>query len=285
VVTTVALLAVVAATAGALRDRGLHVDAGAGVHLGGLPERWAQDLVVAVLAVGCVVSLTGLGVLARLRRSRRDELPDDEEEEPPPGWVRKAVALAMPAILLGALVVATARHHEPPPLAPAGPPPDAPQAPPASPAPPVDWWLVAGIVVVVVAGGLVALRRLAPPARPWGTAERDDRVGDALRDAVDRSLEALLAEPDHRRAVVAAYGRMEELLADVGVPRAPWEAPTEYLARVVRLGGGRAATAATLTELFSEARFSPHPVDRASRDRAVGALVALRDELAVEAAR
>ena len=64
--------------------------------------------------------------------------------------------------------------------------------------------------------------------------------------AVDESLDDLRAEPDPRRAVIAAYARLERVLAAHGLPRKPAEAPLEYLGRmlaelsVVRQGGTRA---------------------------------------------
>ena len=51
--------------------------------------------------------------------------------------------------------------------------------------------------------------------------------------AVDESLDDLRAEPDPRRAVIAAYARLERVLAAHGLPRKPAEAPLEYLGRML----------------------------------------------------
>ena len=56
---------------------------------------------------------------------------------------------------------------------------------------------------------------------------------------------------------------------------APWEAPTEYLARVLADAGVRTDTAVTLTGLFERAKFSPHPVGPEMRQEAIDALAAL----------
>jgi hypothetical protein len=112
-------------------------------------------------------------------------------------------------------------------------------------------------------------RRLPPEA-----------VADELLGALDQTLEELRAETDPRRAVIAAYARMERVLAVRGIPRHRSEAPHEYLGRVLAdlTRGGRAAR--RLTSLFERARFSPHEVGPAMKDDAVAAFEALQAELA-----
>jgi hypothetical protein len=97
---------------------------------------------------------------------------------------------------------------------------------------------------------------------------------------LDETLDDLLAEPDPRRAVIAAYARMERAFAAHGVPRRQFEAPHEYLGRVLAeaTGGGRGAV--RLTALFERARFSPHEVDSAMKTDAIEAIQALQAELA-----
>ncbi len=101
----------------------------------------------------------------------------------------------------------------------------------------------------------------------------------ALTDAVARSLDDVRATTDLRRAVIACYARMERALAVAGVRREPFEAPFEYLERVLRRLRASADAARQLTGLFEEAKFSLHPVGEPMRDRAVSALVRLREEL------
>jgi hypothetical protein len=89
-------------------------------------------------------------------------------------------------------------------------------------------WIVAGValaaMVTVVAAQLAAdRRRRRPPKTP---AER-------LVDLLDDTLEDLESEPDPRRAVIAAWARMEHGLAAAGLPRHPAEAPFEYAGRVL----------------------------------------------------
>jgi hypothetical protein len=98
--------------------------------------------------------------------------------------------------------------------------------------------------------------------------------------AVDDALAALDAETDPRRAIIAAYVRMERALDAAGLGRREPEAPREYLARVAGALRGDARSARRLTALYEEARFSPHPLDDAARAEAVAALHALRAEAA-----
>lgn len=129
--------------------------------------------------------------------------------------------------------------------------------------------LVAGCAVLVAAGRTA---RRAP--RPWQL-----RPQEAVSLALDDSLDDLRDEPDLRKAIIAAYARMERALAAGGLPRRPSEAPFEYVERAL----GELETSATsvrrLTDLFEWAKFSQHEPGPEMRDDAIDALVAVRDEL------
>ena len=133
---------------------------------------------------------------------------------------------------------------------------------------------VIGAAAIAFAGILLAERgrgrRLPSESLP----------SEELAGVLDETLDDLLAEPDPRRAVIAAYARMERAFAAHGVPRRQFEAPHEYLGRVLAeaTGGGRGA--ARLTALFERARFSPHEVDSAMKNDAIEAIQALQAELA-----
>src|SRR5262249_53017821 len=127
----------------------------------------------------------------------------------------------------------------------------------------VQWWMAAGSVVLAaaMATGLVLLTKgrkwseqqaAPPPSQPLPSA--------VAASAVDRSLEALAAEKDARTAVIAASEGREHALAESGIPRPRWETPFEYVDRILLELGATAGTAARLTELFEEAKFSTHPV-------------------------
>ncbi len=97
---------------------------------------------------------------------------------------------------------------------------------------------------------------------------------------MDESLDDLRAEPDPRRAVIAAYARLERVLAAHGLPRKTSEAPLEYLGRM--LGGLSVSPPAArrLTDLFERAKFSQHAVAAEMKEEAIDALETVRDDLA-----
>jgi len=129
--------------------------------------------------------------------------------------------------------------------------------------------LVAGVGVLLVAG-----RGAKRAPRPWR-----QRSQDAVAFALDESLDDLRSEPDLRRAIIAAYARMERALGFGGIPRRPSEAPLEYLERALGELDTSAGSVRRLTELFEWAKFSQHEPEPEMRDEAIDALVAVRDEL------
>ncbi len=137
-------------------------------------------------------------------------------------------------------------------------------------------WDEIAIVVALVAGTAIVLvaRRKTKTPRPW-------RLGreEAVSAALDESLDDLRSDPDLRRAIVAAYARMESALAGVGLGRHPAEAPFEYVGRALGSLDTSAAAAERLTSLFEWAKFSQHEPGPEMRDQAIDALVAVRDEL------
>jgi hypothetical protein len=122
-------------------------------------------------------------------------------------------------------------------------------------------------------------RRRRPAGRTWQFASKS-----AVSAALDESLDDLRSEPDLRKAIIAAYARMERALAVAGLPRRAAEAPLEYVDRA--LGELAASTDAIrhLTDLFEWAKFSAHEPEPSMRDEAIAALVAVRDELRAPAA-
>ena len=129
--------------------------------------------------------------------------------------------------------------------------------------------LLGGAAIVVLAG-----RHAKKTPRVWRLGR-----GEALSLALDESLDDLRNDPDLRRAIIAAYARMEAALAHAGLPRRPAEAPFEYLERALTTLDTSAGSVRRLTALFEWAKFSHHEPDPAMRDEAVDALVAVRDEL------
>ena len=79
--------------------------------------------------------------------------------------------------------------------------------------------------------------------------------------------------------MIAAYARMEGVLARHGHARDPAETPFEYLSRILlslQVGG---SAVRELTELFERAKFSAHDIDDTMKERAISSLLSVRDAL------
>src|SRR4051812_9785124 len=206
--------------------------------------------------------------------ARRRMVSDYEDDDDGPGagggsrWLKLALLL-LPLAVAGAIFFALA-------VRPQGQAQREQEAAPPTTAPAVGgdrsrdpWVLVAlatGAVLATAAFG-TALRRTRPRRRRGMPPLRGPAGGPAA--AVDDALAALDDEPDPRRAIIAAYVRMERALDDAGLGRHEPEAPREYLARVAHAIRGDARAARRLTALYEEARFSVHPVDEGMRAEAV----------------
>jgi hypothetical protein len=139
-----------------------------------------------------------------------------------------------------------------------------------------EWPLALAIGGLILLGGaLVYVRGRSPSGRLDG----DETLEEALAATVETTIDDLRSERDPRRAVIAAYAQMERTLAARGLRRSPAEAPFEYLARVLRGLHVRESAVRTLTGLFEYAKFSPHEIDTAMKEDAIGALVAIRADL------
>jgi Domain of unknown function (DUF4129) len=135
--------------------------------------------------------------------------------------------------------------------------------------------------IIAAAGGaalLLALLALGGTgARRGGSDTR--AAAAALDRAVGASLEEVEGEADPRRAIVAAWLGMGEVLARHGRRREPHEAPLEYLRRALDSVRVSRAAAQRLTALFERARYSDHRATEAMRSEALAALRDVRDEL------
>ena len=135
------------------------------------------------------------------------------------------------------------------------------------------------LVVVVLLAVAGAAWYLSYRARQRRCEPPPEALLPALTDVLEETLDDLRAETDPRRAVIAAYARMERALAAYGLPRRPSEAPDEYLQRIFSdLEVSRRATS-RLTALFAWAKFSSHDVVPAMKQEAIEALEAVRGEL------
>jgi hypothetical protein len=143
-----------------------------------------------------------------------------------------------------------------------------------------------GAAIALGSIGFVALAYMSARGRvrrQLAAEGSDEALEEELAALLDATLDDLRAEPDPRRAVIAAYARMERALAAYGLPRHPFEAPLEFLERAspelaaTHPGGRRLVF--ELTHLFERAKFSQHAVDEEMKHDAIATLEALRDDL------
>jgi Domain of unknown function (DUF4129) len=146
-------------------------------------------------------------------------------------------------------------------------------------------WIPVIVVVILAAVGFGAYYESRRRRRRRWAAE--EAVTESLVEMLEDTLDDLRAEVDPRKAVIAAYARLERTLAAHGSAREAAETPEEYLQRILpRLAVDRRSIR-RLTDLFTRAKFSQHDVDGGMKEEAIDALTQVRDELraaSVEAA-
>lgn len=143
-----------------------------------------------------------------------------------------------------------------------------------------EWWPL--LLLAVAALAWIAGRRLLRQ-RPAAAVDPGETAPVGLAEAIDDSLDDLVAEPDPRRAIVAAYARLERELGRLGLGRRPGETPRELLARLLATVPRSDDGIDELTALFEEARFSTHPIGESERHRAIELLRAIRGGRLVDA--
>jgi hypothetical protein len=222
---------------------------------------------------------------------RRDEDDDDEPYQEPDRvhWLVRLLSSLLPPLVLAALIVAITRSRpvdQSLEMAPIG----DPGALPGSGGfveqvvtnLGLSWWEVLIAVVLAVVAFVVIVRAFRAYRAPVSTPDEEPEVlrqTSALASAVGAGLRDARLEPDPRRAVITAYATMERMLAAQGWPRREVEAPLEYMTRLFAERNVRADALGTLTELFELARFSHHVISPAAKERAIGALTVIDQEL------
>jgi len=142
--------------------------------------------------------------------------------------------------------------------------------------PHLSWITIVALIGLVVAAGVayvISDRRSRPARDPRAELAQD------LAGALDDALDDLRSEADPRRAIIAAYARLERVLAASGIARRAFETSDEYLVRVLQDLELRPDAIGRLTELFTQAKFSHHDVDSTMKESAIEALGQVRGEL------
>jgi Domain of unknown function (DUF4129) len=272
---TVALVAVVAIASGGSTPSGE-----VGEHR---PSEGLLDAVVSLFVVGMAVATLAVAVMLSFFGRYQPDGTARKRKSPVQSLVTFVVAMALLTIVVRTLAGSVGPHLRPP--APQGTGGNAGASASSSGyEPEFTVWPV--LAVAVLAGVAAVGWWLGARARREGREPLPTTPAEALADVLAETLDDLRTERDPRRAVIAAYARMERALAASGLPRDPAEAPEEYLQRILSDVAITRRAATRLTSLFAWARFSGHDVRPEMKDEAIETLEEVQRELAAaDAAR
>lgn len=145
--------------------------------------------------------------------------------------------------------------------------------------------LIKVLVVLLIAVVVLALLRYVQAL----LRARAERARDTDFDVLPQGPAAVVDDAEAqfaalgtgapRNAIVACWLRLEDAVAEAGMPRRPSETSAELTARVLRHWSVDADVIADLADLYREARFSRHEMTEPSRTAAVEALRRLHADL------
>ena len=259
------------------------IAAGGSTPTGTSASRQAPDVLLdSIISIGLVLLIPGAVLLLYALTQRKDIAREMQSKKYPRssivGWVLFTLLFALLTWYRG-------RDWQPPTLDdslgdaifPGESNPTTPAVPGADSYEPEFAWIpalaVAVLTVVAVTAIFLSMRR-----------RRSDTSGGAamaetIAEILDDTLDDLRAEADPRRAVIAAFARLERTFAAAGLPRRRAETPQEYVTRALLELHVAEASVARLGELFAVAKFSDHDVDAGMKHEAIDALEDVRDEL------
>ena len=256
-----------------------HPFGSARLHQREVPARVGNDLFTLFVIVYGVATAVLIGAFLTLRR--------EEWHRPESHWIRNlfvSLTILLALSFLGYEIARVTHYHGAhiPPQQARGRGSGRPFTLPNRPAPKTpakfDWEFAAalgGLVLLVVAFLAARARREEEPEPEQERHALDDVLAQVVRETIDD----LRGDVDPRRAVIAAYARMERILARHGYARRPAETPYEYLERVLIELRVAPDAVRELTDLFELAKFSSHTIGGELRERALTAFVAVRDDL------
>jgi hypothetical protein len=244
-----------------------------------------------VYALGGLFILGAMAVLAVLfpaeLRFRRKKKPKEFQlyHEPPKVSLGVYVTLVLVMLLPIGLVVwlywsgwqplgaGHGQQQATPPARMAPLPQTAPPDRPAVAAPGFAWtlFILAAVVGLGMLGG-GAWFLFGDRLESWWYGIPCEEARQALLEAVEISLDDLLRAPDPRWVVITCYRRLEQVLEQHGLPRAPWQTPVEYLHIALRRFRLPTVCLRELTTLFELAKFSTHALGTEEKQAAITAL-------------
>jgi hypothetical protein len=144
----------------------------------------------------------------------------------------------------------------------------------------VVYLVIAAVVAFIVLVIVRIVRRVRLPHLEAEEPDWERMKTERLAEAVDTGL-ARIESGTATDSVIACWVALEQAAASAGVPRDPSETPAEFTVRVLGVGGISEQQLVRLGELYREARYSTHGSSEDARWEARGALLRLREELAV----
>lgn len=152
--------------------------------------------------------------------------------------------------------------------------------------------LAVAVAVVLYRGGRWARQtwqaRRRPDPRPvevdFDVLRSPELVAERLAAGAAEQRE-VLRDGAPRNAVVEAWSRFEDLAAEAGAHRRPWETSSEFTLRVLDLVGADSADVGRLAALYRRARFSDHELTETDRAAALASLDAIHAALGTPAGR
>ena len=231
---------------------------------GRIYEALAEAGAVVILAVGLLTLAVTIWAFPR-------PIPGKKMRPPRRSWWSMLVTVGVGYVLIGILIISRPHLAARPAGIGAGligrPPLSTGSTAPST----VDWLGFGFGAAIVLCLALVVAWRL------FGRrSAKTDEPADAIVAGVEAGLEELRSIQDPREAVIRAYAAMERVFSTRGLGRRPYEAPTEYLLRLVPGSADRGDAASRLTRAYLIARFSLHAVPPSMKQQAIAALEAMR---------
>ena len=145
----------------------------------------------------------------------------------------------------------------------------------------------AAIVLLFLARRLIEWLVHAPPNS--GVADPEPqylhRDFTLVEDAVNAALAEMDLGTDPRAAIMACWAHFERASETVGIERESSDTPADLVRKLLERHQLDGAALRQLSEAYLRARYSPHQVGEADRDRARDALIALQAQLGVREGR
>jgi hypothetical protein len=259
-----------------------------------LPD-WVK--VVMLLVLGLAALLLLAQIVRMPQRRRKSEEGFELYREPPKftlaDYAMLALLAALPFAMAGAVLWLS--HWLATTTAPAGRPDgtDAPTAglPPSPPLQPPEALPLHAPGVGALLGMLAILMAVASVglmlwlylgdwwSRPTNLPPGSGPMLAAPDRAVTGDADDLLLDADPRNAIITYYRRFEAALAVAGVPRRPWQTPTEFVGSLLQCCRLPRLAVWELTRLYELARFSRHSLTTRERDAALNSLRAVKQAL------